>query len=182
MATVQDGESKSLVGVRFVRDGIEETRINFPSVTKFPIKTGEEQMLFACAHSTNLPIVKDNKLLLTLKDRNNNIITQYSYEGDIRGAMSGFGQKFTSDKDYDYIKMEASLFRGGSEMEKVEVVYDCQKIDPSTCASVANTVEDGAKGIGSVLSSKWGIVLGAILVLLLGTLLFLRRKPKEIKW
>jgi hypothetical protein len=159
-------------------------RITFvPSITKFPIKTGEEQMLFACAHSTNLPIVKDNKLLLTLKDRNDNIITQYGYEGDISGAMAGYGQKFTSNKDYDYVKLEASLFRGGSEMEKVEVVYDCQKIDPSSCSSSLSQMTGSESSVSSMLANRAVIALGGlVLLVLLGTLVWLRRKPKEIKW
>jgi hypothetical protein len=178
VATTQDGESKSFVNVRYVKDGIEETRINFPSLTKFPIKRGEEQTLFACAHSTNVPVVKENKLLLTLKDKNDNIITQYSYDGDIPGAMSGFGQKFTSDKDYDYVKMEASLYRDGNEMEKVEVVYDCQVIDPSLCS------QKGSDGDGFFTGKM--LIVGVIaltgLIVLVVAVVVMRRRDRPVQW
>jgi hypothetical protein len=176
--TTQDGDSKSLLNIRYVRDGVEETRINFPSLTSFPIKEGQEQTLFACAHSTNSPLVKDNILLLTLKDREGKVITQYRYEGDIPGSMSGFGDKFTAEKDYDYVKLEASLFRGGSEMEKVEVVYDCQTIDAALCQ------DKNANNEGFFTGKK--LAVGAIALfglIVLGVALFvLRRKKKEIQW
>ncbi|MEK9174341.1 MAG: hypothetical protein AAB845_03720, partial [Patescibacteria group bacterium] len=89
IATSKDQYGKSIQGIRFVRDGIEETRINFPSLTKFPLKEGEQNSLFACAHATNLPLVKGNILTLTLRDENQNIIHEYKYEGDISGAMAG---------------------------------------------------------------------------------------------
>lgn len=132
-ATLQDGEAKSFINVRYVKDGIEETRINFPSLTSFPIESGKEQTLFACAHSTNMPLVKENTLVLTLKDKEGGVISQHRYQGDISGAMSGFGQKFTPKNGYDFVTLEASLFRGGNEMEKVEVVYDCNEINASKC-------------------------------------------------
>lgn len=176
--TAQDGESKSLLNIRYVRDGIEETRINFPSLTQFPIVAGQEQTIFACAHSTNAPVVKDNLLLLTLKDRDDQVITQYRYEGDISGSMGGFGTKFTSDKDYDFVKMEASLFRGGSEMEKVEVVYDCEKIDPNTCGN-----NDKSGGIFSNPKQLAIIAIAGIGILVL-LIALIRRSTRRssVKW
>jgi hypothetical protein len=174
----QDGESKSLLNIRYVRTGVEETRINFPGLTQFPIKAGQEQTLFACAHSTNSPVVKDNILVLTLKDREGQIISQYRYEGDIAGAMSGFGDKFRPKKDYDYVTLEASLFRGGSEMEKVEIVYDCQAIDPTTCST--NAGNSGGFFTGKKLAVV-AIALVGIVVLGAGVLV-LRRRKREVNW
>ncbi len=178
MVIAQDGESKSLLNIRYVRDGVEETRINFPSLTQFPLKEGQEQTLFACAHSTNTPVVKDNILVLTLKDKEGQVISQYRYEGDIVGAMSGFGKKFTPKKDYDYVKLEASLFRGGSEMEKVEIVYDCQKIDQNLCKEKGGSAGSIFTGKNLVIAA---IALSGIVVLSLG-IFVLRRKKKNIQW
>ncbi len=176
--TTQDGESKSILNIRYVRDGVDETRINFPSLTKFPVVAGEEQTLFACAHSTSSPLVKNNILLLTLKDREDKVITQYRYEGDIPGAMSAFGDKFTSNKDYDYIKLEASLFRDGNELEKVEVVYDCQKIDANLCkesASVAGGIFTGKNIVIAIIALTGLVILG-------GAIIVAKKKRSAVKW
>lgn len=175
-ATAQDNDSRSVLDIRYTKDGIEETRINFPSLTKFPLKAGEEQTLFACAHSTNTPLVKDNVLLLTLKDRNESVIGQYRYEGDISGAMSGFGDKLKPSEDYDYVTLEASLYRGGNEMEKVKITYDCNQIDPSTCFNQAG-------GKMAFWKTMPFLIAVGLFVLLAGALfLITRRKPAKIQW
>ncbi len=175
--TTQDGASKSIINTRYVRDGIEETRINFPSLTQFPLRAGQEQTLFACAHSTNAPVVKNNLLLMTLKDRQDQVVTQYRYEGDISGAMGGFGALFTPDTNYDYIKLEASLFRDGNEMEKVEIVYDCQKINPESCEVPESEWTLSGKNIAVIVIGIAGVLV------VLGAILFSRRKrTKNIQW
>lgn len=177
-AVVQDGEHKNFLNVRYVKDGIEETRINFPSITSFPLKADQEQTLFACAHSTNLPFVKGNTLILTLKDRAGGVISQYRYEGDISGSMGGFGQKFTPTQDYDFVTLEAGLFREGNEMEKVEVTYDCQLIDSTQCNSQeeSNTFLSGGKNLAIIGIAALGIVV------LIGALILNRRRQKTIQW
>ena len=100
-AVAQDIETKSFLNVRYVRDGIEETRINFPGLSRFPLAKDSSTTLFACAHSTNLP-VPGNVLTLSLKDRTGNIIHEYRYEGDITAAMSGFGESFTATNNINY--------------------------------------------------------------------------------
>ncbi|MEK7638628.1 MAG: PKD domain-containing protein [Patescibacteria group bacterium] len=132
-ATTQDGESKSFLNIRYVRDGVEETRINFPSLTKFPLVKGEEQLLFACAHSTNVPIVPGNTLSLVLKDNTGSVIHSYRYDGDIVSDMAGFGENFTPTEDYNEVVLEASLERNGVTVEKVAIEYDCKDINPESC-------------------------------------------------
>lgn len=178
-AMLQDGEAKSFINVRYVKDGVEETRINFPSLTSFPLQPGEEQALFACAHSTNMPLVKDNLLLLTLKDREGAVISQYRYEGDIAGAMSGFGEKFTPSKNYDYVTLEASLFRGGSEVEKVQVTYDCEKIDAQLCEKNKSQLEQIFTGKNLAIA---GIALLGILIFVVALVITKRNNGKKVNW
>ncbi len=133
VVTAKDQYSKSVQGIRFVRDGIEETRINFPSLTHFPLKSGEQNSLFACAHATNLSLVKGNILTLTLRDENQNIIHEYKYEGDISGAMSGWKDDFTPSESYDKVFLTATLQRNNEVVEEVTIPYDCEIIDKNLC-------------------------------------------------
>ncbi len=179
IATTQDNEAKSILNIRFARDGIEETRINFPAVTQFPLTQGKEATLFACAHSTNEPVVPGNILTLTLRDRNDQIIHQYRYEGDIRGEMGGFGDTFIPAMNVNYALLTATLERHGVIVEQVTTEYDCKAIDPSSCLpepagpSFFDTLKTHVKAIA------FG-VLGVIVVILVGTVAVKRRRaPKE---
>jgi hypothetical protein len=179
VAAAQDNQSKSYLNIRFVQDGIEETRINFPSLTSFPLKKGEEQTLFACAHSTNAPIVPGNVLTLTLKDKAGNTIHQYKYEGDIAGAMSGFGEKFTPEKNVNYATLTATLERGGKVVEEITVTYDCQAIDPGSCSE---DVASEAVGVATefLQSKTMTMVAGGVVVLLLIAIaLFIGKRRKS---
>lgn len=180
-AMVQDGEHKSFINGRYIKDDIEETRMNILSITSFPLVAGKEQSLFACAHSTGLSLVKNNTLILTLKDKEGGVISQYRYDGDISNSMKGFGQKFTPTKDYNYVTLEASLFRGGSEVEKVEVIYDCEAIDSSLC----NSSNEKGGFLGNSFGGKAFTIIGIAglgVVVLIGALIVNSRRRKTIQW
>ncbi len=160
VATTKDQYAKSVQGIRFVRDGIEETRINFPSLSSFPLKKGEANALFACAHSTNLPKVPGNVLTLTLRDDNDNIIHEYKYEGDITGAMSGFKDDFTPAKSYDKVFLTATLQRNNEVVEEVTIPYDCSVIDKNICNPIGSLFGEKAT------PKHIAMVVGALLTLL----------------
>ena len=130
---MNDGYSNSFLGIRFVRDGVVETRINFPSIMSYPLRSGTETTLFSCAHSTALPIVPNNVLTLTLKDDQGATIHTYTYEGDITGSMMGVADSFTPTKDYANFSLTATLKRDGILVEEVTQSYRCQDIDPALC-------------------------------------------------
>jgi hypothetical protein len=132
VATTEDQDVKSILNVRFVRDGIEETRLNFPGLSSFPLVKDAEATLFTCAHSTADP-VDGNVITLTLKDRAGATIHQYQYEGNIIGAMSGFGDTFTPLENINYATLTATLTRSGVTIEETTFVYDCEAIDPASC-------------------------------------------------
>lgn len=177
-AVTQDLEAKSILNVRYVRDGIEETRINFPGLTTFPLKAGEAQTLYACAHAINEPIVLGNTLTLSLKDREGNVIHEYKYEGIITGGMSGFGENFTPDKDVDYAVLVATLERNGKVVEQVTQTYDCSLIDPTSCSPKAIADVSFFDLIKDYL--KYIVALFVIILLLvIGMIIFQRRKTIE---
>ncbi|OGI21947.1 MAG: hypothetical protein A2808_02260 [Candidatus Moranbacteria bacterium RIFCSPHIGHO2_01_FULL_55_24] len=170
----KDQEAKTFLDIRFVRDGIQETRINFPSVLKFPLKAGEENALFVCAHSTNEPTVKENLLMLTLRDENQNVIRQFRYDGDISGAMSGWKDSFTPDKTYTKVSLTATLERQGRVFEEVLITYDCDQIDPDLCT------ESGMMLIGEG-DVKSLVVYGIALLTLVALLVIFIAKLKRRK-
>ena len=173
--TTKDQYGKSVQGVRFVRDGVEETRINFPSLTKFPLKKGETNALFACAHSTNLPKVPGNILTLTLRDDKQNVIHEYKYEGDITGAMGGFKDDFTPSKSYDKVFLTATLQRNNEVVEEVTIPYDCSVIDQGSCNPIGSLFGEGTKSIKTI-----AIILIS-LITLIAILAILIHKMKEQK-
>ena len=151
--TAKDQYSKSILDIRLVRDGVEETRINFPSITSFPLKAGETNTLFACAHSTNRPNVPGNILTLSLRDEDQNLIHEYKYEGDISGDMSGFKDDFTPEHTYNKFTLTATLQRNGAVVEEVTIPYDCQTINPDLCkTSFSNLSKTTKRGILFVIT------------------------------
>ncbi len=162
VAEVKYKDFKSVLGIRFVRDGVNRTRINFPSVTSFPIQKGVENTLFSCVHGMGTdPVVPDGKLTLTLTN-GSKTIHSYEYKGDVTGSMMGVKDAFVPKGNYDNFTLEARLFKGGELVDSVDMKYDCKSIDPSSCYPVS-----WFKIIGEVL-------LGLILIFLL--FFFLRRK------
>ncbi len=179
-ALTQDNDAKSVLNIRYVREGIPETRINFPGVTNFPIVANTETTLFACAHSTNEPIVPGNTLTLNLKDKAGNTIHEYIYEGDISGAMSGFGNTFTPDRNINYALLTATLEREGVVIEEVQIEYDCTAIPGTECLPEA--VDDGALSLTDLLTNPYVLYLfiGTILLLLVVAGFTYKQKHKRI--
>lgn len=129
-------DSKSIIGVRFVRPGFDRLKINFPAVINFPIKKGSSSTLFSCIyHSGDYSYTDpDGKLVLKLTDVQGNIIEEYTYNGPIIGMM-GLKKDFVSKKTYDHFFLSAELFKSDELLEKSILEYDCNKIDPKTCES-----------------------------------------------
>lgn len=161
VAEARDGSLKSFLNVRLVRDGVPETRINFPGLLKFPLVAGEEETLFVCAHSTNENTVPNNVLTLTLRDEAGNLIHQYSFAGDIAGAMSGWKESFTPEKFYSNVVLSATLERDGQIVEEVNVTYNCRDIDPNLCQ------EPKKSFWGDWMNNGKGLMIGIIALLLI---------------
>jgi hypothetical protein len=173
-----DGDSTSVLHIRYVRDGVGETRINYPSLYSYPLKAGEETTIFSCVHSTNEPVVSDSTLTLTLADKKGNIIHSYTYEGDITGAMMGVKDIFTPDRDLVNVSLTAKLTQGGETVEEVTINYNCADLDPTLCALEK---EDIATDTGSSNDNtdRANIVIIVVLILLLivgGAYLYIRNK------
>lgn len=165
VGTLRWMDSQSIIGARFVREGVDRTRINFPGVTAFPLRAGEENTLFSCLHNSGAnPVVSGGSLDLMLTDRDGAIITEYRYDGDITGAMMGVASQFTPHKSYDYFTLSARLYQGGNFVDEANLVYDCQLIDPNLCTyETPPTFLDSIMGLIRLI----GMAVGGIMLLII---------------
>jgi hypothetical protein len=127
-------DSKSIIGVRFVRPEVDKLRLNFPSITKFPIEKGTELSMFSCVHNSgSSSLVPDGKLILKLLDNAGKVINEYTYEGGITGEMMAVKKDFRSPKLLNQFSLYAELWQGDKIVDQSKIDYDCNKIDPKSC-------------------------------------------------
>ncbi len=169
-------DSKSILGIRFVRNGVTMPRINFPSISSYPLVSGQKNNIFACFHNasnSNAPI--DGKLKIDILGEDNNPILSYEYDGKIIGEMSAVKQEFVPRSTYKDFKIHASLFEGSKLVDEVYIPYSCKEIDPNNCGF----------NFGDISSSKWlKLVLEIVgLLILIGLIvLFAKRSNKFKEW
>jgi len=164
-------DTQSIIGTRFVRQGLDRTRINFPGVMGFPLNAGEENTLFSCLHNSGESAsVPNGRLELTLSDALGNIIHQYTYSGDVTGAMMGVAEKFILAEDYDFFILDARLYQGEEFIDEAHLVYDCNEIDPSLC------MPKKAVAAGSILGSTQSLAVIALGIIVLIAALWIFRR------
>lgn len=170
VGTAKWKDTQSIIGARFVREGVDRTRINFPGVMSFPLKAGEANTLFSCLHNSGEnAVVSGGSLDLTVLDRDGNPIHHYTYTGDVTGDMMGVASAFTPTKNYDYFTVSARLFQGDQFVDEANLVYDCQAIDPTLCLPAA------AAGSGMLGSMQSLAVIALGIIVLIGAIWIYRR-------
>jgi hypothetical protein len=173
VAEADNGDAKSIVDVRFAKDGHPEARINFPSLTTFPIEQGTSTSIFSCLHSTSAQTIEGGKLVLTLTDlTDGSVIDTHEYDGPITGDMMGVADAFTPHKTYDKVMLTATLSVAGVPVESVSTDYDCSIINPDKCS------KNNSWGSSRILALAG--VLG-ILILLLVVAAFIKHIWHTIK-
>ena len=171
-------DTASILDIRFVRDGYDEVRLNFPGLMKYPVKAGEQNTLFSCLHSTNADNVTGGELTLTLTDASGTVLDTSSYKGDITSAMMGVKHDFTPGVTSFSFTLKAELKKDGRTVETYETSYRCEDIDASLCPSknAAASVIDTVKG--SFLGQAKTVLLALFILIPLCLLLWfvLRRR------
>ncbi len=126
---------KSLVNFRFVREGVDKARINFPGILKFPIKKGESNTIFSCLHNSGMSDFIENKsMLLEIKNMDGDIVQSYTYKNSISGKMMGVKKDFVSKKNLDKFLITATIFDDKNNIiDKSVLNYDCDLIDKNLC-------------------------------------------------
>ncbi len=149
---------KTIVNIRILSKG-NSPRLNFPAITKFPLKQGDAFTLFSCFHNAS----NDNtegEVTVTLFDKENNEIGKIDYKGDISSAMMADKVDLKADKDYDYLKLEAKIINSNNiVVDKYTAVYD--KCDFEDCSKVESLPQ---KPVGNQ-NSKTNVVLAFFILL-----------------
>lgn len=163
-------DTKSIVNIRFVRDGVDKVRLNYPAVTSYPLKEGEQTTLFTCLHNSGQSSqVSNNKVILEVKDEKGKVMESYTYEGVVTGDMIAVKKDFTPKTNLDKFSVHASVYTNGEIVDQSVMEYDCALIDPSSCSE-------------KTASSTTQIIIGFItLILFILIIIFLKRKTKGIE-
>jgi hypothetical protein len=140
----------SILDMRFAREGVSGARINFPSITAFPLVKGQSNTMFSCLHAVGGDTLSGGALEITLADPKGAVIAEFRYEGDVTGAMMGVKQDFMPKKSYDNVTLTATLSRNGVVEDVGTVHYDCRAIDPSMCTP-QKTLPMSVKFFGALL-------------------------------
>jgi hypothetical protein len=167
VGTVTWHDTKSIIGVRVIRDGIDKLRINFPSITAFPLQAGKENTIFSCFSNSSDGTVQNGRLDLRLLDPQGNVIASSSYAGPVGGNMMAIAKTFMPTKSYDAFSIEAKLYQDGHLVDETTVRYDCKAIDPASCSHTTSYPEI--------------IPITAAILVLLGGYVLWRRRPQSTK-
>ncbi len=123
-------DSHSLLNIRFVRDGIDAPRINFPSIGTYPLVKGTPVELFSCLHNSGTsPTVPGHTLTLTLKDDLGTVLHTYNYQGDITGDMMAVAGAYTPETDLTSFSLTATLSKDGNTIDETTTTYDCSQLN-----------------------------------------------------
>ena len=155
-------DTKSILNIRFVRQGINQPRINFPAVTSYPLVQGQPNTLFSCFHNAAEDTVKDGKLILSIKDTNNKTLYTTTYEGDITGAMMATKLDFTPKKTLNNFNVVAELYSNNKLVDSANMKYDCQTLDPSSCPKESSIFGDPSNKVATSIISIVVLILIAL--------------------
>lgn len=179
VAELTDGGVKSIENIRFVRDSVPETRLEFPTIIKYPLVSGEENGVFTCVHSTNEPLVDGNEVKLTLKDSEGGEVFSHTYTGAVPVDMAGVLGSFMPDRVLKNFSLEASLVRDGKVVERVKQEYRCADLGYDDCTETEAPVsvpEVTAKPVRPV-----GPITALLVILIGGTALFFLARKLHMK-
>ncbi len=160
VGTAAWNDTRSIIGARFVRSDVNRTRINFPGVASFPLRSGEQNTLFSCLHNSNDGSLDSGGLLeLEVRDRDGNLIHSHQYDGAVTSAMMGIASVFTPKQSYDYFTLTARLFQDDEFVDEAYLVFDCSAIDPALCASPEEVSAGRFMTLYSFIAVAFGIIL-----------------------
>ncbi len=160
--------TKSVVGIRFVREGVDRVRLNFPSITTYPLSKDQPNTMFTCLHNSGQSdLVANNKVVMDLLDDRGKVIDTYTYEGSVTGAMMGLKKDFTPKKDLTNFTLHTKLYTNNELVDESKVEYKCEDLDPTLCQEKSTPI------VTIVISI-------IVLIVLIIILVFVKKKTKGI--
>lgn len=170
MAAESEGV-RSIVNVRIVSDN-SHPRLNYPAITKFPIKKGDAFMLFSCFHNASSGGVAENNTVTVSLYDGSDLIGSVDYTGDIAPDMAAIAKDVTAQKNYDDVRLVARITdANGKIMDQYEVAYECK--DFGTCM---NEKKYGLAGRDLISPKSIGIGIVAILFVIGVALIVMHRR------
>ena len=162
-------DSSSIINVRFVREGKDQLRINYPALMSYPLTAGTPTTIFSCLHNAGESAsVPGGRLELSLLDDNGEVIHSYTYTGNVTGAMMGVADKFTPSKTYGTFTLNAKLYQGQTLVDQSSVTYDCEKLNPALCTNA-----QGEADLQNILISLAEFVAALVVI---GILVYFARR------
>lgn len=168
-------DAKSIIDVRFARQGVEKARLNFPALATYPLVKDSEATMFACFHNSGLgESVPNGKVVMTLKDSLGFEIDKYTYTGDITGDVMGIKKSFVPKKNFNNLTLTTELYVDNKLIETSHTKYKCEELNQELCAL------DAMEKVSTTSRTMIYVVIAvAILVLLVALLAYhghLKRK------
>ncbi|MFA5986786.1 MAG: hypothetical protein WC819_05580 [Parcubacteria group bacterium] len=157
-------DTKSIINVRFATDA-PRARLNYPAITKFPIKKGDAFTLFSCFHnSTN--VNTSGNVRAVLSDRDGNEIGELKYDGNIPSAMSAAKTDISARRDYDYVGLKAEIRdKDGNVVDHYEITYDCAQLNECKTVDVSGLV--GMNGFVKIFAYVVLFIVTIIIIIVL---------------
>jgi hypothetical protein len=160
---------KSYLNVRFVRDGIDKIRINFPSIGTYPLRAGEPVEVFMCMHNMADTMVGATAQL-TVFDEDGEVLHTYKEDTYVHGDMGAVVSSFVPKADHATFSVLAEILVGGVVVASDTMRYECDQF--GTCVEEAEPMFfDTLKHIA--------LYLVALVALLIGIALLARLKKKN---
>lgn len=166
---ISDGV-KSILNIRYIRDGINMPRVNFPGVDAYPLVSGEEVNLFSCLHNTSYQDVDGSRYVIRVEDLSGNTIHEYTYNGIVTSDMMGVQDVFTPNRNFENFKIVSELYLDGELIDQDELVYQCSNINPGICPDE----EDNSFNYMAI-----SIIVGLILLIIFVSVYDNKKKPKD---
>ncbi len=163
-------DSKSILDVRFGRDGLSFPRINFPGLATYPLKAGQPATMFVCAHAAGVSskagagepfVLQGAKIVLTLSDESGTVLNTYTYNGPLTGDMMGFKSSFVPKASTGNLVLKAEAYQGSVKLDSAVVHYSCATLGSAECAAIAGSDEGSEGGIHGSTPIAW-IILGLL--------------------
>jgi len=169
-----NGDSSSIVDIRFARQGIDHPRINFVSPAQYPLMPGTANPIFVCVHNAGTASsIADQRVDLSVTDGSGATISKASYSGPISGAVMGLVDSITPQSVIGDFTVTAQVFDHGTFVEQASMKYVCSDLSPGSCTST------GAAGISSPFALGF-VFLVAILAILVLIIILKHRKDHGV--
>ncbi|MDB5238675.1 MAG: Ig domain protein group 2 domain protein [Candidatus Parcubacteria bacterium] len=174
-------DAKSILDVRFVRDGLSYPRLNFIALANYPVRSGDATVIFACAHAagesvssngysdsqSNAPLtLPGSKIVLTLSDAVGNVINKYTYSGPLTSTMMGFKTDLKPQVSYGNLTLTAEAYQGTLKLDSATMHYTCDAAGSAGCSDKAGSHNSSGEAGISTDTMVW-IILGLLIILII---------------